>query len=73
MKQRVKLALGILSKSDFLIIDEPSTNLDEKGTEWYKNLIGDFHKNRTLIIASNLTEDFDFCNHELNILDYKKK
>lgn len=73
MKQRVKLALGILSKSDFLIIDEPSTNLDKKGMDWYKTMIEKFHNNRTLIIASNLKEDFDFCNHQLNILDYKNK
>ncbi len=71
MKQRLKLALSIFSKSDILILDEPTTNLDRKGMEWYKALILEFKKNRTLLIASNVTEDFDFCDHQLNILDYK--
>lgn len=71
MKQRLKLALSILSKSDILILDEPTTNLDRRGMDWYKSLILEFKKNRTLLIASNVTEDFDFCDHQLNILDFK--
>ena len=73
MKQRLKLALAILSESDFLILDEPTTNLDRKGMDWYKSMITKHHHNRTLIIASNVEEDFDFCTQQLNILDYKKR
>jgi len=71
MKQRLKLALSIFSKSDLLILDEPTTNLDREGMDWYKSLILEYKKNRTLLIASNVTEDFDFCDHQLNILDFK--
>ena len=71
MKQRLKLALSILSKSDLLILDEPTTNLDRAGMDWYKSLILEYKKNRTLLIASNVTEDFDFCDHQINILDFK--
>jgi len=71
MKQRLKLALSIFSKSDLLILDEPTTNLDREGIDWHKSLILEFKKNRTLLIASNVTEDFDFCDHQLNILDFK--
>ena len=35
MKQRLKLALSILSQSGFILLDEPSTNLDQDSTQWF--------------------------------------
>ena len=37
MKQRLKLALAILCESSFILLDEPSTNLDEKNTSWFRS------------------------------------
>lgn len=71
MKQRVKLAMAICSDSPLLLLDEPSTNLDREGIEWYRNLIKKYSGDRTVIIASNVEEDFDFCENSLNILDFK--
>ena len=39
MKQRLKLALSILSQSGFILLDEPSTNLDKASTQWFLNLL----------------------------------
>ena len=39
MKQRLKLALSILSQSGFILLDEPSTNLDQASTQWFLNLL----------------------------------
>jgi len=60
MKQRVKLILALLSDVPLLLLDEPAMNLDEAGIEWYHNMIGEFKRNRTVIICSNLhqTESF---------------
>lgn len=71
MKQRVKLALAICAQSPLLLLDEPTTNLDEKGAEWYQNLITEFKENRTIFVASNVAADFQFCSDSLSILDYK--
>lgn len=74
MMQRVKLAMSICSKSDILILDEPTTNLDAQGADWYRDLIQKYgKKDRILIIASNVEADFDFCDVGLNITDYKSK
>ncbi|MEM6380318.1 MAG: ABC transporter ATP-binding protein [Bacteroidota bacterium] len=73
MKQRLKLALAICSQSSFLLLDEPTTNLDEQGVSWYRSLIERFTNDRLLVIASNVAVDFDFCQHQLLITDYKKK
>jgi ABC-type multidrug transport system ATPase subunit len=71
MKQRLKLALAICSDTPILLLDEPATNLDTQGIEWYKNLVTRFAGNRLVIIASNDPHDADFCPTHLNILAYK--
>jgi ABC-type multidrug transport system ATPase subunit len=71
MKQRLKRALAVCSDTPLLLLDEPATNLDLQGIEWYKNLIAEYAANRTVVIASNDPHDAEFCEAHLNILDYK--
>ena len=72
MKQRLKLALSICTDTPTLLLDEPTTNLDAQGLAWYRDLMQQFSdKNRLLIVASNIEHDYDFCEEQLNILDYK--
>ncbi len=73
MKQRLKLAMAILSDTSLLLLDEPTTNLDTKGMDWYLGLIEKFKGNRTIIVASNEERDYGFCDEKLNIMDFKKK
>ncbi len=72
MKQRLKLALAVCSDTPVLLLDEPATNLDVQGVEWYKNLISEYAAERLVVIASNDPHDAEFCGLHLNILDYKK-
>ena len=71
MKQRVKLALAVCCDTPILLLDEPATNLDVQGVEWYKNLIRQFAEDRLVVIASNDPHDAEFCPVHLNILDFK--
>lgn len=71
MKQRLKLALAILSDTPYLLLDEPTTNLDAEGVQWYRKLIDAYTHNRTLVIASNVEVDFDFCEARVDIVKYK--
>lgn len=71
MKQRLKLALAICSKTSILLLDEPTTNLDQQGISWYHQLINDFTNNRLVVIASNVEEDLIFCETKINMLDFK--
>jgi ABC-type multidrug transport system ATPase subunit len=76
MKQRLKLALAICSETPFLLLDEPTTNLDAQGVEWYQNLIKNYVRDthsssRLVIIASNIEHDYLFCDEKLDILSYK--
>ncbi len=73
MKQRLKLALAICSESELLLLDEPTTNLDQQGFDWYQELIRTYANDRLVIVASNVESDYHFCDAYLNILDFKKK
>lgn len=73
MKQRLKLILALCSDTPIVLLDEPTTNLDEQGIAWYRNLIQQYSHNRLLIIASNVEHDYDFCDKQIDILRYKKK
>lgn len=72
MKQRVKLALACLSNSDILFLDEPTSNLDVEGEDWYLSLLekSDLEK-RILIIGSNQEKEYSFCDQQLDITNYK--
>lgn len=71
MKQRVKLILAFCSDTPILLLDEPTSNLDEQGIQWYKKLVTDFTQNRLTIVCSNQNHEYDFCQERLFITDYK--
>ncbi len=72
MKQRMKLALAILSDTPILLLDEPTSNLDASGVEWYKQLLKDNIKDRIVVVCSNhQTDEYFTCNETLLIEDYK--
>lgn len=72
MKQRVRLALAILSDTPLLLLDEPTSNLDKKAIDWYQNLINNYSKNRLIFVCSNQQEyEYPFCNKQLFIEEYK--
>ena len=73
MKQRVKLALAFCADTPLLMLDEPTSNLDTQGINWYLQLIEEFAANRLTIICSNQEHEYSFCQNRLNMLDYKKK
>lgn len=72
MKQRVRLALAILSDTPLLLLDEPTSNLDKKAIDWYQNLINNYSKNRLIFVCSNQQEyEYPFCNKQLFIEEFK--
>lgn len=72
MKQRVKLALALFADVPILFLDEPTTNLDQQGIDWYKELITTIAKNKLILIASNQAHEYDFCDKKLHIESFKK-
>ena len=73
MKQRVKLVLALFSSVSLILLDEPTMNLDEVGTNWYLQLINEVAKNKIIIVCSNLQQqETAFCKEKLFMEDFKK-
>lgn len=73
MKQRLKLALAFCADTPMLMLDEPTSNLDVQGVDWYLSLVQKFAQNRLTIICSNQEHEYSFCDERLNIVDFKVK
>lgn len=71
MKQRVKLAQAIFSDTPVLLLDEPCTNLDQRGMEQYSEWIERYGGDRLVIVASNDAREYFFCKEHLVLEDYK--
>jgi ABC-type multidrug transport system ATPase subunit len=73
MKQRVKLALALLSDTKIILLDEPCSNLDKEAIKWFRQLIEHYSKKRiTIVCSNNLLEEYDFCQNQINLMDWKK-
>ena len=71
MKQRLKLALAFFSKTPILLLDEPTTNLDEDGIALYHQLIKNYTTNKLVIVCSNDKQEYSFCEEVLEVGRYK--
>ncbi len=65
MKQRLKLGLALYSDCPILILDEPASNLDKEGFDWYKEEIIKNSICRLVLIASNQTQEYDFLTENI--------
>ncbi len=70
MKQRLKLALVFFAETPVLLMDEPTSNLDEKGIHWYLEQCKQL-QDQLVVIASNQKREYDFCDEQININDFK--
>ena len=71
MKQRLKLAQAFFSNTSALLLDEPTTNLDEDGIAIYKKLWQENTLNRLVIVSSNDKTEYEQCSNVIKIGDYK--
>lgn len=68
MKMRVKLILAFYTQAELVLLDEPTSNLDTQGKDWYMELANETLQNQLVIVASNhIKEEFSFCNHQIQL------
>lgn len=61
-QQRLKLATALIKNPEFLLLDEPGTNLDTAGAEVVSKLVREAsEKGSLVIIASNNQEELNLC------------
>lgn len=71
MKQRLKLALAIYADAPILLLDEPMSNLDERGRDWYKAEMQALGSTKLVVVCSNSVEDeYSICRQTLDLSIY---
>jgi ABC-type multidrug transport system ATPase subunit len=71
MKQRLKLAQAFFSNTSVLLLDEPTTNLDEDGIAIYKKLWVANAGGRLVIVSSNDKQEYENCNEVISLSNFK--
>ena len=71
MKQRARLAQAVFSNTEVVLLDEPCSNLDDKGIALYHSLIEKYCSDRVVVVCSNDPVEYSFCERMVKITDYK--
>lgn len=73
MRQRLSIAVSLLSNPEFLILDEPANGLDPEGIKEIRDIINDLHKNNvTVLISSHLLDELAKVATKFGILNKGK-
>lgn len=70
MKQRLKVGLAFYTETPLMMLDEPTSHLDEEGKKWFRSNLLSLLGKRTIIIASNEEEEIESCTQRIHITDY---
>lgn len=65
--QRLKLALALLSTSPIVLLDEPTSYLDEKSKAWFVDVFKNYSIGRMIILASNEISDLALTETRLEV------
>ncbi len=71
MKQRLKFIFALMHSPELIILDEPTSNLDEDGKGKVYKIIGEESKEHIVLIASNERTDLQHCSEEIVLEKYK--
>lgn len=71
MKQRMKFIFALMHSPKLILLDEPTSNLDDEGKESVYKIIEEEGKENIVIIASNEKTDLRLCSERLILEDFK--
>ncbi len=71
MKQRLRLGLAFYAATPLLFLDEPTSNLDIQGQQWYEDEISLILPHKVILVASNQPAEYQFCSEKLHLPDWK--
>lgn len=73
MKQRLKFIFALMHSPELLILDEPTSNLDEEGKTSVYEIIKEEGLKNIVIVASNEKQDLSFCSEIIGLKNFKEQ
>ena len=71
MKQRVKFIFALMHSPQLLILDEPTSNLDEEGKSSVYEIVKEEGQKSIVLIASNEKNDLELCSEIVLLEKFK--
>jgi ABC-type multidrug transport system ATPase subunit len=71
MKQRVKFIFALMHSPQLIILDEPTSNLDDEGKNCVYELVKEEGQKNIVLIASNEKHDLELCSDIVYLEKYK--
>lgn len=72
MKQRLKFIFALMHSPQLIILDEPTSNLDDEGKNSVYELIREEGNKNIVIIASNEKNDLGYCSEIIFLENFKQ-
>ena len=67
MKQRLKYVFALAHSPSVLILDEPTTNLDEDGIKVVEEVVAEQKKSSILVVATNDAAEANWCGKRVSL------
>ncbi|HSL89509.1 MAG TPA: ATP-binding cassette domain-containing protein, partial [Ignavibacteriaceae bacterium] len=71
MKQRLKFIFALMHSPALLILDEPTSNLDDEGKSSVYEIIKEEASKNIVIVASNENQDLSLCPEIIDLKNFK--
>jgi heme exporter protein A len=72
MKQRLKFIFALMHSPALLILDEPTSNLDDEGKNSVYEIIKEEGSKNIVILASNENQDLSLCPEIIDLKNFKE-
>lgn len=72
MKQRLKFIFALMHSPQLIILDEPTSNLDDEGKNSVYEIIREEGKEKIVLVASNEKNDLELCTETIFLENYKQ-
>ena len=72
MKQRLKFIFALMHSPALLILDEPTSNLDDEGKSSVYEIIKEEGSKNIVILASNENQDLSLCPEIIDLKNFKE-
>jgi heme exporter protein A len=72
MKQRMKFIFALMHSPQLIILDEPTSNLDDEGKNSVYEIVREEGNKNIVIIASNEKNDLELCDETIFLENFKQ-
>ena len=71
MKQKLKYVFALVHEPPVLVLDEPTSNLDDDGVRFVGNVVEEQKRNGLLVVATNDAGESSWCSEQIHLGEHE--